>query len=41
MRTHNICFWWNYEWQYLTPAQFAQGHEQKELLTSDSTCASY
>nr|WP_155419566.1 IS3 family transposase [Ralstonia solanacearum] len=26
---------------YLTPAQFAQGHEQKEFLTSDSTCASY
>ncbi|MFV8529294.1 IS3 family transposase, partial [Ralstonia pseudosolanacearum] len=25
---------------YLTPVQFAQGHEQKEFLTSDSTCAS-
>ncbi|WP_150627693.1 IS3 family transposase [Pandoraea captiosa] len=26
---------------YLTPAQFAQGHEQKVFLTPDSTCASY
>ncbi|WP_316679639.1 IS3 family transposase [Ralstonia chuxiongensis] len=26
---------------YLTPAQFAQGYEQKVFLTSDSTCASY
>ncbi|WP_157003259.1 IS3 family transposase [Ralstonia sp. A12] len=26
---------------YLTPAQFAQGHKQKEFLTSDSTCVSY
>ncbi|MGH1507339.1 integrase core domain-containing protein [Ralstonia solanacearum] len=26
---------------YMTPVQFAQGHEQKEFLTSDSTCASY
>ncbi|MBT2177104.1 MAG: integrase core domain-containing protein, partial [Pseudomonadota bacterium] len=25
---------------YLTPMQFAQGHEQ-EFLTSDSNCASY
>ena len=26
---------------YLTPAQFAQGHEQKGFLTSDSNCVSY
>ncbi|WP_124380806.1 integrase core domain-containing protein [Ralstonia sp. SET104] len=26
---------------YLPPAQFAQGHEQKAFLTSDSTCDSY
>jgi len=26
---------------YLTPARFAQGHEQNEFLTPDSTCDSY
>ncbi|RIJ85545.1 hypothetical protein RSP822_15200 [Ralstonia solanacearum] len=26
---------------YLAPVQFAPGHEQKEFLTSNSTCASY
>ena len=26
---------------YLTPAQFAQAHETKELLTADSSCPSY